>query len=304
MPSLKYKVINQCLRLIHINKILNRDGKKMDRLVSLFEKLQSGNIPDNRLKGKCDYRIEVIEGRPCVIVKKLGSSPKRALMLFFGGGYFMPPDKKDYANIIEIANTTDTEVWFPLYPLAPKAKMSATMKCVLAVYEKMLEKYLPQKIIFWGNSSGAALCLHICMYIQKNQYPIAFPQHLIMVSPGMQLPPSQQQLKRMKELEKTDYMIPIKFCNEIPRVLLDEDTKYIFNPFSFDWTGYPDMDIFYGTNEVFSAYITDIEKSAKAGNVNLRLHLGDGMMHCWTQLGGTNEGRASRNEIYEIIRLI
>jgi len=37
---------------------------------------------------------------------------------FFDGGYFMPPDNGDYSNILDIANSTDSEVWFPLYPLA------------------------------------------------------------------------------------------------------------------------------------------------------------------------------------------
>jgi acetyl esterase/lipase len=275
----------------------------MDKLVSLFEKLQNEKLPVNRLK-KCDYRIETIEGRPCVVAKKAGSCPHRALMLFFGGGYFMPPDKGDYANIVEIANTTDTEVWFPLYPLAPKARMSVTMKCVLAVYQKMLDLYSAEKIVLYGNSSGAALCLYLCMYIQKNQYAIPFPKHLIMVSPGMQLPPSRQQRERMKELEKTDYMIPIKFCNDIPRVLLDEETKYLFNPFFFDWTGYPDMDVFYGTCEIFSAYIPDFQKTADKSDVKLTIHLGEGMMHCWTQLSGTTEGKEAREKIYDIIKSI
>ena len=180
----------------------------------------------------------------------------------------------DYANIVEIANKTDTEVWFPLYPLAPKAKMSKTIEVVLEVYKSMLNNYSSDKIIMQGNSSGASFGLFLCMYIKKEKLDIPYPKHLIMLSPGIQLPPNKEQLSKMKKLQKTDYMIPIKFCKDISRVLLDEKTNYLFTPFDIDLTGFPDMDVYYGDHEVFYAYKEDVIRAAKKQMWILRCILG------------------------------
>lgn len=100
--------------------------------------------------------------------------------------------------------------------------MSKTIEVVLEVYKSMLNNYSSDKIIMQGNSSGASFGLFLCMYIKKEKLDIPYPKHLIMLSPGMQLPPNKEQLSKMKKLQKTDYMIPIKFCKDISRVLLDE----------------------------------------------------------------------------------
>ena len=304
MTSISYKIMDVAFWLLHTNKILNKEGEKLDKVVRFFEKMQTNKVPEKFLKGKCDYSIKYFNGNPCVIARKKASKPKRALMLFFGGGYFMPPDGGDYANIVEIANKTDTEVWFPLYPLAPKTKMSGTINMVLEVYKSILKEYPANKIIMQGNSSGASFGLFLCMYIKKEKLDIPYPKHLIMLSPGMELPPSKKQLIKMEKLQKTDYMIPIRFCKDISRILLDEKTDYLFQPFNMDWTNFPDMDVYYGDHELFYAYAEDVVEAARKASVNLKMHIGKGMMHCWPQLSKTVEGKESRKEIFNIIKSI
>lgn len=304
MASKKYSIINRTMKCVHINKLLNKDGEKLDKLVRFFEKIQTAKIPEKKLKGKCDYRIISIQGSPCVIAGKSGSKPERAVMLFFGGAYFMPPDGGDYSQIAEICNLTNSEVWFLLPPMAPAHKMSVTMDCIMEAYQELLKHFSADKIVLYGNSSGAATCLYVCLYIRKLQLGLPYPEHLIMVSPGMTMPPTKEQQEKMRLLENTDYLIPLKFCTDIGRILFDEQSSFLADPFTLDWKGFPDMDIFYGTHELFYAYSTDIEKACNAGNVRHQMHYGEGMMHCWTQLSMTREGRSGRQEIYGIIRSV
>ena len=46
-------------------------------------------------------------------------------------------------------------------------------------------------------------------------------------------------------------------------------------------TGFPPIDIFYGTRKVMIAYLKDFRKVCRKYEVELNVHLGKGMTHCW-----------------------
>lgn len=301
--SIQYQLNNGLIGILPIKQLLNAEGKSLETRVSLLGKMQSDKVKERYLKGKCDYRIERIGGRPCVIAKKANGQPQRAILMFFGGGFILSPDEKDYDNLVDYANATNSEIWFPLYPLAPRFSMRGMIESLMAVYRTMLETWPAQQILFMGNSSGAANCLYICMYIKENRLELPYPAHLIMISPGLCIPPTAEQIDRMKKKEKTDHLIPIKFCRGIKDILMrgSPELNYLADTLSYDWTNFPSMDVFYGTAEIFSAYTPDLIQHAKDCAIDLEMHLGQDMMHCWPQVR-TPEGLQARQEIKDIIK--
>lgn len=99
-------------------------------------------------------------------------------------------------------------------------------------------------------------------------------------------------------------MIPIVFCKNIHRVLVDGDSAYLMRAFDTSWEGLPEMDVYFGSSELFYAYIPDVEQAAKEGKVKVHIHIGENMMHCWPMLGFTREGKQTRTEIYKIIQAV
>ena len=53
----------------------------------------------------------------------------------------------------------------------------------------------------------------------------------------------------------------------------------ILSPILSDLTGFPPIDIFYGTREVMIAYLKDFQSVCKKYGVKLNTHIGKGMMH-------------------------
>ncbi len=304
MASFLYNTCNTVLHIFQIKRLLAKEGAAFDRMVRRFEKRQNVRHPSGRLRGKYEYQEKSLGGQTCYIVKAKDHKAEKAVLLFFGGGYFMPPDQGDFSLAGEIAEQTGAEVYLPMYPLAPKYKLIDTAKSVTEVYREMLLNYEPHNIVFMGNSSGAGLCLTLCLFIRHEKLAVPFPGRLIMLSPGLQMPPDEAQTGRMIPLEKSDTMIPVIFCKNVHRILVDENSAYLLRSFETSWEGLPEMDVFFGDREVFYAYVPDIRQAAKDGNVRLHIHIGENMMHCWPMLGFTREGKQTRTEIYKIIRSV
>ena len=302
MPSFLYNTCSFALHVIQIKRMLDKESTAFDKMVQSFEKRQTAKKPSHRLMKKYMYQMKVIGGQPCYIVRTQNSNTDKAVLFLFGGGYIMPPDQGDFSFAGEIAKCTGADVYLPMYPLAPRYKLNDTVRSVTDVYQEILQHYEAHNIIFMGNSSGAAFCLSICLFILHERLSIPFPGRLIMMSPGFQMPPSEEQIKRMRNQEKTDIMIPISFCRNISQVLINEDSAYLLNAFGTSWERFPEMDIYYGDRELFYAYIPDIEKAAREGNVSVHIHIGENMMHCWPMLGFTREVKNTRTEIYRIIQ--
>ncbi len=304
MASFLYSICDVALHVFQMKWILGKEGEAFDKMVRNFGKRQNVKGPSGKLRKKYEYQMKILGGQPCYIVKTQDSKVEKAVLLFFGGGYFMPPDQGDFALAGEIAERTGAEVYLPMYPLAPKYKLIDTVKSLTDVYWEMLRYYESDKIVFMGNSSGAAFCLTACLYIRHEKLPVPFPGRLIMLSPGLQMPPNEDQIGRMRQQEKKDTMIPIVFCKNIHRVLVDENSAYLMRAFDISWEGLPEMDVYFGSCELFYAYIPDVEQAAKRGNVRVHIHIGENMMHCWPMLGFTREGKQTRAEIYEIIQTV
>ena len=99
-----------------------------------------------------------------------------------------------------------------------------------------------------------------------------------------------------------DVMIPPRFFDSIAPVLATDEEAWLLSPVLCDLTGFPPIDIFYGTEEVMIVYLPDMEEACKKYGVPLNVHIGEGMMHCWGAMEFVPEARAVRQEYFSALR--
>lgn len=109
-------------------------------------------------------------------------------------------------------------------------------------------------------------------------------------------------MAEMEKRKKTDVMIPPSFFCNIAPVLATGDEVYLLNPILFNISGFPPIDIFYGTKEVMIAFLKDFQKVCGKYGVTLKTHIGKGMMHCWGAMEFVPEAKAVRKEYFEALR--
>ncbi|MCR4904024.1 MAG: hypothetical protein K6A23_14290 [Butyrivibrio sp.] len=93
-------------------------------------------------------------------------------------------------------------------------------------------------------------------------------------------------------------MIPPDFFDNIAPVLATGEEAYLLSPILYNITGFPEIDIFYGTKEVMIAYLDDFKKVCEKNNVKLNVHFGKDMMHCWGAMEFVPEAKAVRQEYF------
>jgi acetyl esterase/lipase len=289
------------MALSGVKKQMAREGRAFSDMLAKIEKRQTVKAPYSKLHKAYHFSEHPTGAFSCFKISVKNSRPKGAIMYLYGGGFFMPPGKGDFMFAAEIAQKTETEVWFPLYPLVPHFKLMDSVKMVLEVYKAMLEQYSHKKINFIGFSSGGALALSVCIQNKHEGGTYQMPNKLILVSAGTELPPNEEQLKEMERLSAHDPMLVPVFFQHISPFLTVPGEEYLLSSALYDLRGFPAMDFYYGTHEIMYAYLPAIKKAAEKAHVPYTVHIGEGMCHCWPMLGFTKEGRQAREEIYSSI---
>ncbi len=300
--SIQAKMISGMFKLLGVNRMLDKQGEDFDKLLKKYNKKQKKplKIPYGKMTG-FDIKTADIEGTTCYIVSKKDSNSGKAVMYLFGGGYILPPDPGDIILCGRIAENSDAEVWFPVYPMAPEHRLIETLQSTLKVYKEILKKYDAKDIRFFGTSSGGGQAMSLCVYIKQENPDVPLPGKLVLQSPGLQVPPSESQKIEMNKRSKADVMIPPRFFDNIAPVLATGDEAYLLSPLLYDLTGFPEIDIFYGTREVMIAYLKDFQSACRKYGVKLNTHIGKGMMHCWGAMEFVPEARAVRQEYFKAL---
>ncbi|MBQ7186645.1 MAG: alpha/beta hydrolase [Ruminococcus sp.] len=297
-------MLEKLFSLIGVNKMLDKQGEQWERLLADYSKKQKKplKVPYKRLKKDgLELIRKELGGVAVYAVRVKGTRPKKAVLYLFGGGYILPPDPGDLVLCGQIAKACDAEVWFPIYPMAPDHRLTETLESTLAVYRHILTRHEPENVRFFGTSSGGGQAMSLCLYI-KNKYPeIPMPAKLVLQSPGMQVPPSDSQRAKMERLKKHDVMIPPAFFDRIAPVLAKGGEAYLLSPLLCDISGFPEIDVFYGTHEVMYAYLDDLKAHCRECGVRLNVHIGEGMMHCWGAMEFVPEARAVRQEYFKAL---
>jgi len=301
--SVQYKLLYGLFKAIGVNKMLDKEGHDFDKLLKSCRKKKEKplKVPYKKMQG-FDIETKGIDGTTCYVVRVKNSSPKKAVLYLFGGGYILPPDPGDIVLCGQIAENCDAEVWFPLYPMTPEYSLAETLQSTLQVYRQMLKKYDAADIRFFGTSSGGGQAMSLCVYIRHENIDVPLPGRLVLQSPGLQVPPSESQKAEMERRRKADVMIPPGFFDAIAPVLATGDEVYLLSPLLYDLTGFPETDVFYGTREVMIAYLRDFQAACKKYGVKLHTHIGRGMMHCWGAMEFVPEAKSVRQEYFAALK--
>ncbi len=302
MPSIQAKMISGIFKLVGVNKMLDKQGEDFEKLLENYKEKQKRplKIPYGKMKN-FDIQTKVIGETTCYTIAPKGEVPQKAVLYLFGGGYILPPDPGDLILCGQIAEKCRAKVWFPLYPMAPEHRLVETLQSSLAVYQDILTEYDPLQVRFFGTSSGGGQAMSLCVYIRQEKGEVPLPEKLVLQSPGLQVPPSESQKAMMEKRKREDVMIPPSFFDHIAPVLVTEEESYLLSPLLYDLTGFPEIDVFYGTREVMIAYLDDFKKVCQKYGVRLNVHIGEGMMHCWGAMEFVPEARAVRQEYFKAL---
>lgn len=255
---------------------------------------------------KAHYTDHLIQGQyHCIEVDVEKKRRDKAILFVFGGGMILGSDKGDVGLSRKIAETTNSDVWFPYYPLCHEHDILENVRMIFECYEKMLTFYKPENIVFLGFSSGGALILDLITYINElndNGRNIPMPGMLIPISPGS-VPVTDAEKTAIKALDKRDIMIPAAYMYTAREIMChgkEIPGKYLATAHG-DFRGAPTTHFYYGSAETLYAFAPSYAESYRKAGAKCVIHVGKGMHHCYALQYFIPGCKPAFNEVMELI---
>ena len=299
-----YRALRACFKVMNIKKMLV--GTK-DEVLARAARMNARNpfvLPTDNKAYYTDHLIQ--DEYHCLEINTEDKRKERAILFVFGGGMILGSDKGDIGLSRKIAEETGCDVWFPYYPMCHEHDILENVQMVFECYTKMLQFYAPKNIVFLGFSSGGALILDLITYINEQNdsgKDIPMPGLLIPVSPAS-IPVNQEEKDRLHELDSKDVMIPESYMYLAREILLcghDVDEKYLATAHG-DFRNAPETHFYYGSAETVYAFAPSYAESFKKAGAECRIHVGEGMHHCYALQYSVPGCKPAFNEIMQLIK--
>lgn len=195
------------------------------------------------------------------------SSSDTLMFYIHGGAYVNTFTKYHFRLIRKIIKMTDIKVVSPNYDLIPFSNAQKMNDFLVKTYLKVIEEKNYKKIIFMGDSAGAALCLTTYLTLLKMNKRI--PDRSFLLSPCVDVSLSNPLTYEYAKVDPWLYLDRINTCaNFFVGDLSKKD--YVVSPTYGDVEKLENLTIFLGTKEILYPDITDFyDKLDKTKNNEL-----------------------------------
>lgn len=227
------------------------------------------------------------------------SSPEKAILYLHGGGYTKSFQNHHWKFIAKIVKRTGFTVWAPDYPLSLTNSAIDIFDFIIPVYEKMLEKYDPENIIFMGDSAGGGMSLSLAeLLVEKN---LKRPSQIILLCPWLDITLSNPQIDNFEELDlildrSVLQALATRYTGEL------EDTDYLVSPIYGAIKRLPAISVFVGSEEIFLPDCRKLKVRAESEPMIFNYREFKGMVHNWMFLP-IPEAEATLNMIVDQLKL-
>lgn len=226
------------------------------------------------------------------------------MILYFHGGGFVSGNAVDHRNLVaKFTQFLGAKSLVFDYSLAPENPFPAGVNDSVTIYQWVLSQgYLPEHILFAGDSAGAGLQMSCLLKLKELGLPL--PAGVVAMSPCVDMTISGESHKTRL---KADPCTP-KGSTEtwLSYYIGDGDpADPIMSPLFGDLSGLPPMIIQVGDHETLLSDSTRFAEKAHKAGVDVTLHVWEGMFHCFPLLAPMfREANEAMVEIRDFVEFV
>ena len=278
--SLKYEILKAAVRASGLKKRMAQ--LSADELIALKKK-QNAKNPIPFLKDpEFDIRLCAVDGFP---VMKMIHKEKTdcACMFIIGGGMVSAPRPGSIHKALKFAKETGLDLYIPYYPLCTEYPVSRAYHMIAETYFEMKKEYEAEKISLLGTSSGGNLALGLIPYLNEYYPEEERPGYIMAISPGTCID-TQEEEKRVYELDAKDVIIPAEYMKKAAEVMKADDPTvrdYMIHLQNGNFENCPKVTLIYGTEETLYGFAPSFVKAFEKYHVDYELIEGEGLFHVY-----------------------
>lgn len=299
--SIKYAILKQLIRCMGVKKKFT--GKSSKKILDDMKRYNAKlTIPDLKEEG---FDISQIQVMGCTVLKLIHKKKTdRANLFIIGGGMVAAPKPRSIKKALRYAKETGLDLYVPYYPLCTEYPVSRAYEMIHETYKEILKYYPAGNISVLGSSSGGNLALGMVPYINDGHNEVPMPGRILALSPGTCVD-TEDEWKRMLELEKTDIMIPAEYMKTAVEILRHGDDSvpdYMIWLQRGNFANCPKTTFIYGSDETLYACAPSFEAAMKNYHVDYDMIVGQGMFHCYPVFPVVKEAKKGWDKIVELGR--
>lgn len=206
-------------------------------------------------------------------------SNEQAILYFHGGGYVMGSSRAHRGIVAKFVMGSGIGALVFDYRLAPEHPFPAALDDSVAAYRWLLSQgFSPSRIAFAGDSAGGGLCLATLLAIRDKG--ISLPAAAAVLSPWTDLKCNGNSYTRKDPLApEGSWLVYSKYyAGE------SDPTLPLISPLYGDLAGLPPLLISVGEDESMLDDSVQFAEKARIAGVDVKLHVGKGMVHCYPAL--------------------
>jgi len=233
---------------------------------------------------------------------KTASTPGDKVILYFhGGGYVSGSCLAHRTHVVKFVRGSGIQALLFEYRLAPEHPYPAALDDALAAYDWLLSQGMqPANIVFMGDSAGGGLLLATMLALKDKGLPL--PAAGIGLSPWTDLACTGESLVTVA---KIDPFTPGNAWTVFSHHYAGDNDRRLpwISPLYGDLHGLPPILIYAGDHDVLIDDSTRFAEKAKAAGVEMTLHVGKGLFHCYPVCGSLfPEAQQAMDDICAYIR--
>ena len=223
-------------------------------------------------------------GRSALWARPLGAAPGRVLLYLHGGGFVANSVHSHRKVAAHLAKASGCEALLVDYRLSPEHRFPAALEDVLGAYEQLLSAGTAAlDVVIAGDSAGADLAVATAISLRDRGRPL--PAAVVCLSPWFDMEVDGPSLATNAE---RDVLIsrPAVEANVAAYLGGHSRTDPLANPLYADPRGLPPVFLTCGGDEALRDNAERFADLARAGGVDVRLHVAPGMQHVYVFLAG------------------
>ena len=225
------------------------------------------------------FADEFVAGVPVLRISgSVNRGTDRILIHLHGGGYVSGSTRGNASIPTQVAIASGIVVVSVEYRLAPEHPFPAGLDDVIAVYQSLLEHYLPAHVGLFGESAGAGLAAATALRLRDEGKPL--PAALALIAPFADLTGSGDSMTSNDGIDPDlDWH---SLAPGAAAYAADHDPTHPYlSPVFADFSGLPPMLVQAGSLEVLLDDAIRIGRGAEEAGVDVTLDVREGLWHCW-----------------------
>lgn len=229
--------------------------------------------------------------------KDRDNNSQKHMLYLHGGAYVQSFSRPHWGFLSFLVNAGNCTITAPDYPLAPAHTYEKTYAMVSELYQELLKKINPDRLILMGDSAGGGLALGLAQ-LMKNEH-IPQPSQIILLSPWLDLSLTNPGIR---DIDPSDSFLGVEGLQLAGKAYAGgtHAGHYLLSPINGPLEGLARINLFMGSREIFVADARKLKSMADAKGVALNYYEYPGMFHTWMLLN-LPESRKAKKQILGLI---